>query len=1034
MDGEFQQVSRRLAGLILKRPGIALGLWGEAGIGKTHTVLALLHGASCPSSSFHATQSVAGIVSAIPRPRKLTPWLERSLERLDRGEAFERGALVQTLTALLTANAPLIVHVEDLHETKPEQLEFWNELAVAVTRTRGVGLIGTSRVQPPLGFEAFKLVPLNLEASAALLEAEAGAPLPREALAWVFKQAAGNPLFTLEFFRLLARRGHLWNDNQRWRWRVPEREIMPVTVEAMIERAIDEACADPATRTGLRARAYLGSLVPNLKSEAKVWAHIAGFTPGVLESAEQTLRARGVLNESGFAHPLFREVTVAGMNAQDRKLFAGRALEILPPEVGAVFVVDAQLGADRSLEVLRRVASESKTPGRWLAMAVGFSSGAERARLALEAAQVLRLSNLPEANRLADLAMLEPTLAERATVLGAELLALQGRLSEAEGRLEGLGLEVGSSKSIVRRLSLRAMARNFTGALELWRRHPELHATRDVNVLRIAIQTLLNTDHHEEARTILGRAQALPDLSPADWTALEGFEASLCAHDGQIERAATLYARCADKHLTNGDLRLAAVALKNHGVMMERLGRFRESSQLYEQSAHRYAELGDLLRVADAKACVAWNLWHLGEYEEAETLFLESRDIQRRFESTDYLIECEGCLSLMYLDWSPPLAADLASKHARDALEIARQLGSPSDIVASLYDNVLVRLRQGRTAEARALAQEMTWLCETHGLSGSAAITTYCHALVLEALGDPDEALLLMAQAEAEHRGGEMFKIKIGIEIARLSRDIERAQKHLEWFEARGVVNGINILHRYFPALTIKGVAQTASQGAPKPASSLEVLGPMQLRLESTITPLRGGRRKEFLAMLLEARVAGRHQVSRLDLLDALYPDLGENQASAALTNLTYQLRELCGPNAVLTTDGGYALGEIGSDAEDFLESGNTRLWRGSYLEGTELDGSETVRETLHRALLGRAEIVLETDPPEAARIGRLLCEADPYDLESLRLTLKALRARANHKSLKSIYARARTNLLEIGEVLPEDWADFLRTPIGKTA
>ena len=92
------------------------------------------------------------------------------------------------------------------------------------------------------------------------------------------------------------------------------------------------------------------------------------------------------------------------------------------------------------------------------------------------------------------------------------------------------------------------------------------------------------------------------------------------------------------------------------------------------------------------------------------------------------------------------------------------------------------------------------------------------------------------------------------------------------------------------------------------------------------------------------------------------------------------------------------------------------------------------VRETLHLALRNRAETLLETDPTEAVRVGRLLCAADPYDLKGLRLTLRALRTSDNHKNLKSTYACARTNLLEIGEVLPERWADFLEVPTGKTA
>jgi two-component SAPR family response regulator len=197
---------------------------------------------------------------------------------------------------------------------------------------------------------------------------------------------------------------------------------------------------------------------------------------------------------------------------------------------------------------------------------------------------------------------------------------------------------------------------------------------------------------------------------------------------------------------------------------------------------------------------------------------------------------------------------------------------------------------------------------------------------------------------------------------------------------------------------------------------------------------VRGGKRKELLALLLEARIMGRSEVSRLDLCDALYPDSDESQANAALSNLVYQLRELFGPEVVFSSDAGYALGGITSDAETFLETADTRLWRGEYLESSDLGVGETVRETLYLALCHRAEILLETDPTEVARVGRLLCAADPYDLESLRLTLRALRAGSNHKSLKSTYARARMVLLEIGEVLPQEWADFLETPIGKSA
>jgi hypothetical protein len=216
--------------------------------------------------------------------------------------------------------------------------------------------------------------------------------------------------------------------------------------------------------------------------------------------------------------------------------------------------------------------------------------------------------------------------------------------------------------------------------------------------------------------------------------------------------------------------------------------------------------------------------------------------------------------------------------------------------------------------------------------------------------------------------------------------------------------------------------------------AQLQVLGIMQMLTVEKPEPVRGGKRKELLALLLEARILGRSEVSRLDLFDTLYPDSSEAQASTTLASLVFRLRELFGPNIVASTEAGYALGGITSDAEVFLETGDTHLWRGEYLEDRNLGGDETVRETLHLALRDRAEFLLETDPNEAARVGRLLRVADPYDLESLRLILRALRAAAKHKSLTRTYAKARQDLLEIGEVLPERWADFLESPIGPNA
>jgi hypothetical protein len=51
----------RLKSVVTKRVGLALGLWGEAGIGKSYTVQRLLAAVTCQSFSVHATVPFVGL-------------------------------------------------------------------------------------------------------------------------------------------------------------------------------------------------------------------------------------------------------------------------------------------------------------------------------------------------------------------------------------------------------------------------------------------------------------------------------------------------------------------------------------------------------------------------------------------------------------------------------------------------------------------------------------------------------------------------------------------------------------------------------------------------------------------------------------------------------------------------------------------------------------------------------------------------------------------------------------------------------------
>jgi hypothetical protein len=342
---EVEPIRKRLSGLAARRAGFVLGLQASAGMGKTFTVLEVLKGASCRTVSVRAVAPVSKLIQTLPRPKRLAVWVERELEKPEPSS--------EAIMALLLGLAPLVIHVEDLHECTTAQLEGWQALARGITQSRGLALIATSRITLPEPFETVVLEPLSSAASTQLLEHEVGAILPAEATAWIHARAAGNPLFTLEFFRSLTRRGFVWSDGSRWHWRVPDRDVLPVTVEAMIERTINEACTDDSTRVALEARAYLEHLEPNLKLEQEVWAQVAGLELDVVELAERNLRAGGVLGDSGFVHPLFREVPIKNISSLVRESFARHALEVLPLEIGALFIEDAQLGAKRSLELLQ---------------------------------------------------------------------------------------------------------------------------------------------------------------------------------------------------------------------------------------------------------------------------------------------------------------------------------------------------------------------------------------------------------------------------------------------------------------------------------------------------------------------------------------------------------------------------------------------------------------------------------------------------------------------------------------------------------
>ena len=810
-ESTLAPLARQLAGVALRRTGLAAALWGEAGIGKTHACQDLLRGLICRSVSVHAALPFAALVVALPRPRILGAWLEQSLDRLQAGQEAESADPLAVFSGLLAACAPIILQIEDLHEATEEQLAFWQGLATTVQRMRGVGLLATSRVRPQAPFVALRLPPLDRTGSDALLETKAGADLPAEALAWLFEHAAGNPLFTLEFFRLLARQGSLWNDGHLWRWRAPRRDTMPITVEAVIERALLDVAGTPVLESARSAKALLGATVPEQR-----WAEVAGLTPTELAGAQAELERAGVLVQGEFIHPLYREVTLSHMLPARRRQLARRALEVYrgDPERAAAFVEHAGLAPEEASSLLERAAQAASMAGRTasaariLARAADQAQGNERARLALQAARTLESVQPSEALRLARMAAQQrPDDPDAALYLAGRLVQRERRLDAADEALRHLLPAVRTSAAWVSwQISFLMACGQFPEALQLWAARPDLHGQSGPATLYCVAGCLVHTGQPaqaaELARQGLAGGLAGGGLTPTQQTQLLNVLSITCAVTGKPEEAETHLASALEVARAHGLTQLLGALLQNRAKNLDRTERYADALAAAQEAYQAYGEAGDGARQANVGTMVAAFLTECGRYAEAETILLDSIGLFERQEPSRFLVLARLTLASLYLDWQPPHGKVLALKLARSALEQVTLDQMPG--ITALAFAALARAEacSGNAGAALSHAREAVRLAGP-AADESAFLSLAALAAAHEAQGETGVAVAVLVWQEAVEaattRGFILDARRSALETARLTDDAEAARAHCAWFEARGLVNGVNLARRYFP-------------------------------------------------------------------------------------------------------------------------------------------------------------------------------------------------------------------------------------------
>lgn len=1017
------KIARQLGAVVSKRIGLAICLWGEPGIGKTHAARAVLEGMVCRHVTLHATADVAQIARALPRAKSLPLWLESQLER-------GAGLGPDTLSALLAASAPFVLHLEDVHEADPAQLAMIETLAKTVARTRGVGLLVTSRTELPPPFLSHRLEPLLEIETATVLETELRGPVPRDALAWVLTRTRGNPLFALEFLRYLRRQGHLWSDGQRWHWRAPAGDFVPITVEAVIAQFVADLRLTPEARVALGARSVLPTELNPQRLES-IWATVAGLSREDLTRAIGELECCGVLDGQRIAHPLIAETIARELPNSQRVQFAHRALNALEPldaALAADYVMQAGLEPSEVTNRLEGLADRLRDCGdlrraaRVLGQAANHASGQRQAALAVKAAKRLLERDLPEAERLARSAMNDPTVYKEATFICVTALQSAERHGEAWQLLDSLPA---SDKSGLewwqKRVQFHATAGQHREAVRVWDEQPNFQASATVWTKHKAITCLLYLSQTDRAFELIADTLASPELTPRERARILDRRNFMFFRDAQyetVEQTLTEILELLDHDAFAHD---CATYFINRSMARVRLGKHLEAQQDAERACQLALSTGVLTSYIGFPTALALAQIYLGEYQQAEEVLLEATALAQ-LHGHSRLWDCYGHLSFLYLRWNPPHGPMLARRYARLSLEATRRLEQDDALVKALEDCARAELGCAAPAAALEYARELERVAGRTGLEEDATASAALMGRSLAALGQREAALPHLRRAADLYQahGNQSEALSHALEVDRLENDLEAARQKLAWFESHGDTRNAARAVAYFPQLQ-----SAQSVTAVQSPARLNVLGSVTLERDGQPVATRAKKRLEILAYLLETRIGGRFEASTLELLDALYSGEPETEARNTLKQQVYLIRSTLGADSVVSTPSGYALGSVSSDAEDALRLHEPRLWRGIYLANLGDGWRAGVREALVLELSSGVAGLMVTDAAEAARLGEILIEMEPYDSGALHLTVRALEASGDRRGARRVYTEGRTRLQEIGETLPESFNTF---------
>ncbi|THF69306.1 hypothetical protein E7T06_12495 [Deinococcus sp. Arct2-2] len=1043
MSDNLTILQQRVDRICSRRGGQAIAVVGDAGMGKTHLGQQLLSGWSGAHLQMHTRTAEMGF-AALLENSGVPSWARQTLGRHLGGQREETEVLGTAISALLSHAAPIVVWAEDYHEIADRTAHFWLALARSLPRNKGVALVVTSRTALPEPFAEQRLAPLSAAAARVVLEHQLQGPLPEAALFWLEPRCQGNPLFMLEFVRHLTRSGALYLDGDRWRWREPAASTLPTSVEALIAdqlNVVHSPSGSPADGQRLLGLwAMWDTALPDLQLDIETAGALGDLEADTAASLVRDAQASGLLVGHRFGHPLFREVALKETPYRQRRDVARRCVALLntQPEHAARFLPWAELPAAEAVQVLEQALVSAQAQGVAAACADLLDQLAdlvplhERAATALQAAQALAPLQLERAlHRATQACSLDP-LGSEALYLCAGLLARSGRGQEAERLLENAPGALRERPDFwACWLETRVGASDFTGALEIWTQHQnELDGFPQVPAQVAMAQ--LRTGQADQAETSIRRALGR-NPEPAERAALLHALGRIQIAQANPHMFATL-GEAIEVSAHAGAFSLQA------GLLLERARVLSWALQVHAatadaQQAVRLADAqGDPRLLARAQGELASCLMIQGDFEGAQDLLLAAQELLSGDQASMYTILTQLYLCNLSLEWARPQDGLLAVRHARQGLRLTQEVQDKSLLTWVMSISAWAESAHGDLVRAQQQIDGGEAIIRATGQTATAPFYRFARGFLLERQGQTAAAIQAFEEACALGRTMKMaaYAERFGLEADRLRGDRQAAERRLAFFRQHHFSSfAYRTLQIFPPQEGGDEVDAPLEPALSEPTSTpdllqLNVLGPVQMMQDGEVLAERSAKGFRLLICLLENRLAGRPGVTPDELLEILAPDDDPQQAMGRLRQQIRRLRATYGAACVVRTDYGYALGaEVMSDAELFLKTQQTSLWRGAYAADVP-DFLSSARDVLAYGLRLAAYAAEPQDPAEAARLGQILLAMDPFDWPALSLTLRCLREGGEVMTLVSVYTQIRQQCALVGEPLPGTWEDFL--------